>query len=120
MQRLPIHVQQILANAHQDTELKDLALMADKIMEIQTPTISNLSPRTSDDELVKAVRSLQQQLASITITRRRSNSRSNQRRTRSVSRLRGICWYHRRFRNKAKKCVKPCRFSDSGNDHAST
>ncbi|CAH8605682.1 unnamed protein product [Dicrocoelium dendriticum] len=90
-------------------------------MEIQTPKISNLSPRTFDDELVTAVHFLQQQqLASITITRRRINSRSNQRRTRSVICLRGICWYHRRFRNKAKKCVKPCRFSDSENDHAST
>ncbi|CAH8509042.1 unnamed protein product [Dicrocoelium dendriticum] len=120
LQRLPTHVQQILANAHQDTDLKDLALMADKIMEIQAPTISISSPPITDDSLVKAVHSLQQQLASISITHRNRNSRSGQRRIRSASRSRGICWYHRRFRNKARKCIKPCRFSISGNEHASS
>lgn len=38
---------------------------------------------------------------------RRSNSRS---RSRSRNRQDGICFYHRRFANKALKCTKPCTY----------
>ncbi|GFT13148.1 uncharacterized protein TNCV_4295421 [Trichonephila clavipes] len=37
--------------------------------------------------------------------RRRSHSRS-----RSVNRGSGICYYHRRYKEQARKCVSPCAF----------
>ena len=40
LQRLPPNVRMVLASARQDTSLEELAQMADKIVEVATPSVS--------------------------------------------------------------------------------
>ncbi|GFT35115.1 hypothetical protein TNCV_352551, partial [Trichonephila clavipes] len=39
-----------------------------------------------------------------------SYSRRSHSRSRSVNRGSGICYYHRRYKEQARKCVSPCAF----------
>ncbi|GFX12417.1 retrovirus-related Pol polyprotein from transposon 297 [Trichonephila clavipes] len=69
------------------------------------------------DSLVRQIQELSLQVAELTrernssrhqrysSDRRRSHSRS-----RSVNRGSGICYYHRRYKEQARKCVSPCAF----------
>ncbi|KYN26717.1 hypothetical protein ALC57_03906 [Trachymyrmex cornetzi] len=106
------------------------ALAADKIMEHR--------PTDSDQEVTAIQKSendsIKEELAEITkqfkqmkarfekSSRSRSRSRSNSRTrgSRSSSRSRSceskICFYHRRFRDKAKKCTESCNWTQKKQD----
>lgn len=132
--RLPKELQPIIAS-HQDLNVEKLATLADEIHAITAPSAnivaeikqpdvqpSSSTPfRFSPQQPVGAMEAMALQIAQLSeeirnlkmersrpVFRRRFNSRS---RSRSKSRdTSGICWYHRRFKNRAEKCTKPCNF----------
>ncbi len=87
LQRLPANVRMVLASADASMELDKLADMADKVMEVATPTIAavtepqpNPPPNTSDpsdiQQLKEEVAHLTARIEALTTrSRRRSNSR---------------------------------------------
>ncbi|GFW22387.1 hypothetical protein TNCV_1431392 [Trichonephila clavipes] len=111
--------------------LDKLAIIADKVSEVvgASSTIcaattvpppsqsSSCSAQPTIDSLARQIQELSLQVAELTkehnssrhqrysSDRRRSHSRS-----RSVNRRSGICYYHRRYKEQARKCVSPCAF----------
>lgn len=105
LQRLPTNIQSILATST-DT-LANLAKMADKIAEIQQPpsTFSVSQEQTSD--LGKILTDLTLEVAALKTA---IQPRKERQRSRSRNRYE-ICWYHHVFKNKARKCIQPCKFT---------
>ena len=125
LQRLPSHVRMVLASAG-DMSLEALAQLADKIVEVATPSIStlNISPLTAEVEQLRAeVARLQDMLASIKPASPQQHSSRQRSRSRPSSRSNspkpavtpdpshGLCWYHRKFGEQAHKCTSPCSWS---------
>ncbi|GFX44835.1 hypothetical protein TNCV_1901481 [Trichonephila clavipes] len=83
---------------------------------------SSCSVQPTMDSLARQIQELSLQVAELTrernssrhqrysSDRRRSHSRS-----RSVNRGSGICYYHRRYKEQARKCVSPCAFVQKTN-----
>ncbi|GFW07982.1 hypothetical protein TNCV_3921141 [Trichonephila clavipes] len=129
LQRMPLHIQTVLSASSEP--LDKLAIIADKVSEVvgASSTIcaaatvpppsqsSSCSVQPTMDSLVRQIQELSLQVAELTrernssrhqrysSDRRRSHSRS-----RSVNRGSGICYYHRRYKEQARKCVSPCAF----------
>ncbi|XP_029168376.1 uncharacterized protein LOC114938562 [Nylanderia fulva] len=115
LQRLPYKVQATLAVV-EDVPLIKLAELADKIVERDTGyqiTEVNTSLKSKQSDLAD----LEKRIAALEVFRRRGRSFS---RSRSKTRLRSnskdkksdskeqICFYHKKFGDKAKKCTIPC------------
>lgn len=125
LQRLPSNVRMVLASAG-DLATEKLAELADKIMEVSTPSISTVksSPAPSELQLLREELSrLTDTVASLKLQvsreRGRSQSRSRLPQGRHASPTRppgGSCWYHKRFGDAATKCTTPC--SHAGNARA--
>ncbi|GFX86194.1 uncharacterized protein TNCV_2560761 [Trichonephila clavipes] len=129
LQRMPPQIQTVLSASSEP--LEKLAIIADKVSEVvgASSTIcaattvpppsqsSSCSVQPTMDSLVRQIQELSLQVAELTrernssrhqrysSDRRRSHSRS-----RSVNRGSGICYYHRRYKEQARKCVSPCAF----------
>ncbi|GFX42808.1 hypothetical protein TNCV_2931001 [Trichonephila clavipes] len=124
------HISRLFLSASSEP-LDKLAIIADKVSEVvgSSSTIcaattvpppsqsSSCSVQPTMDCLVRQIQELSLQVAKLTrernssrhqrysSDRRRSHSRS-----RSVNRGSGICYYHRRYKEQARKCVSPCAF----------
>lgn len=127
LQRLPANVQMILASADTMT-INKLADMADRIMEAAAPTISTVSGSQEGGDLRRIIR---EEVAAAFKERSRpqfssggNRGKRNRSRRRSPSRVQarqetndeGVCWYHQRFGDDARKCRPPCT---AGKDRAS-
>lgn len=116
LQRLPLNIQQILSVSN-DT-LANLANVADKIFEVSpfTPACVNAVNGSSELETLKAeladVKRVLKSLEERGRTRQRTFSK-NRKRSKSAQRNKDYCWYHDRFLDKAKKCVKPCNYPEN-------
>lgn len=121
MQRLPQRMQETLAVAD-GMALPQLAQLADKVRERgATGTISSVKPLAVgiSEEAQAHIETLERRIRGLeTKLRERSKSRSSSRsRARSTSRRRDraqspeLCFYHRRFGDKARKCTSPCAAS---------
>ncbi|GFX21674.1 uncharacterized protein TNCV_1200541 [Trichonephila clavipes] len=126
---IPPHIQTVLSASSEP--LDKLAIIADKVCEVVGAS-STICAATTDpppsqssscniqptmDSLARQIQELSLQVAELTrernssrhqrysSDRRRSHSRS-----RSVNRGSGICYYHRRYKEQARKCVSPCAF----------
>ncbi|GFX13973.1 transposon Tf2-9 polyprotein [Trichonephila clavipes] len=134
LQRMPPHIQTVLSASSEP--LDKLAIIADKVSEVvgSSSTIcaattvpppsqsSSCSVQPTMDSLARQIQELSLQVAGLTrernssrhqrysSDRRRSHSRS-----RSVNRGSGICYYHRRYKEQARKCVSPCAFVQKTN-----
>lgn len=124
LQRLPQVVQAILT-AQAELGLEKIAELADKILEVapsSTGTVCAVSPPAPpSNELVPIIAQLQvlsRQVASLSARqpRSRSSSRRPRPRPRSVT-PHGLCWYHRRYQDKAVKCTRPCSWSNSTSEN---
>ncbi|GFW25124.1 hypothetical protein TNCV_3156271 [Trichonephila clavipes] len=132
LQRMPPHIQTVLSASSKP--LDKLAIIADKVSEVvgassticaatTVPPPSQSSSRSGSvqptmDSLSRQIQELSLQVAELTrernsslhqrysSDRRRSHSRS-----RSVNRGSSICYYHRRYKEQARKCVSPCAFA---------
>ncbi|GFV75378.1 retrovirus-related Pol polyprotein from transposon 17.6 [Trichonephila clavipes] len=129
LQRMPPHIQTVLSASSEP--LDKLAIILDKVSEgvgassticaattVPPPSqSSSCSVQPTMDSLLRQIQELSLQVAELTrernssrhqrysSDRRRSHSRS-----RSVNRGSGICYYHRRYKEQARKCVSPCAF----------
>ncbi|GFV54637.1 uncharacterized protein TNCV_3843591 [Trichonephila clavipes] len=129
LQRMPPHIQTVLSASSES--LDKLAIIADKVSEVvgASSTIcaaktvpppsqsSSCSAQPTMDSLARQIQELSLQVAEL--TRERNSSRhqrysSDRRRSysrsRSVNRGSGICYYHRRYKEQARKCVSLCAF----------
>lgn len=125
--RLPRHIQTVVAT-QPDASLEILSNLADRIQEIvpsgpqQVASTSKNSPMEAMAlqiaELTKQVQALTTHVyARNSRPRDRSRTRYNtEQRRRSSSRSQSSCnkypncWYHYKYGEKAKKCVKPCKY----------
>ncbi|XP_060807030.1 uncharacterized protein LOC132903262 [Amyelois transitella] len=124
---LPPAARAVLA-VTENVDLESLCDIADKIQETTRPeNVAEVSQVSSDQcdkimaEIAKInVRLNQMDTRSRSIQRDRGNKRSSYR-TRSASRQRTpnspdwLCFYHYRFKNRAKKCEKPCAWKTPEN-----
>ena len=117
LQRLPSNVRMVLASSGDSISLDQLAQLADRIMDVATPTVASVAAPQSSPKL-EQLRSEVAQLQAVVQTLRAGQRSGLSGRRRSPSPRRdSLCWYHRRFGDKARKCTPPC--SQSGNDRAS-
>ena len=110
--RLPPRVQAILAGQTEGS-LDATARLADKICEVTpSPNAASIAAPNPNNtnELQERIGELERQLASLRTTRSHSRSHSRHRsKTPAASpNRRQLCWYHRKFNNKARKCTPPC------------
>nr|XP_054931077.1 uncharacterized protein LOC129386846 [Dermacentor andersoni] len=128
MQRLPVNVQMILATATV-MDLNSLASLADKVVEVVTPAVCNVTPSSTTassvpqtsssaaspinvlcNRLEQLVCAAERHRTSPRHGRYRSSNRSRrprQERSRSQTPPR-VCFYHRRFGQEARHCLRPC------------
>ena len=122
LQRLPSNVRMVLASSIEDKSLEE---SADKIIDVAPPNVSAITPPTPDT--VEALVKRMEELVSTLSTRSRSPRLRLPSPRRRQPRLRSppppslsptsLCWYHRRFGDRARNCTPPC--AKSGNDEAS-
>ncbi|GFV46456.1 uncharacterized protein TNCV_3233451 [Trichonephila clavipes] len=129
LQRMPPHIQTVLSASSEP--LDKLAIIADKVSEVvgSSSTIcaattvpppsqsSSCSVQPTMDSLARQLQELSLQVAELTRERNssrhqryNSDRRRSHSRSRSVNRGSGICYYHRRYKEQARKCVSPCAF----------
>lgn len=121
MQRMPLCVKCVLS-ATSDVKLAKLAEIADRILEhsssAQTFSITDQVAAVSDnrDNIVERLKEIERKLLDITNKMQKLTSRTfNRGRSRSTTPSRKeICFYHRRFGQKATKCRAPCSFAPIG------
>ena len=89
LQRLPANIRMVLASADATTDLPKLADMADKIMEVATPSTvaaTSTQPQVSDaQQLKEEITRITELVASLAQQRPRGRSRSRSRNTRQQS-----------------------------------
>lgn len=122
LQRLPSNVRMTLVPSGDELTLEKLADMADRILELATPTIGavhTLPPQASPEvqSLRAEIRQLQELVKSMSTRPRESRHRSptpGPRRSPSPARPSRddptLCWYHQRFGGAATKCRQPCQW----------
>lgn len=117
-QRLPSQATAILTISKEP--LDSLATMADKILETyasQSPVLSVLdttkaTPSSKHSDFVSQINELKREFQNFKLKqngsyRARSNSRDSSKPK--------LCFYHERFKKKAKKCTQPCAWVDRSN-----
>ncbi|XP_049513996.1 uncharacterized protein LOC119431778 [Dermacentor silvarum] len=131
LQRLPANVQIVLATAS-TKDLTRLVTLADKVMEVATPTIAATTPSPGDNTTAlqtlpcssaaqSPLDSLCERLERIICAAAHRHTSSRRPRSRSFSKSRrtgtrnetspttsGVCYYHRSFENDARYCRRPC------------
>ncbi|XP_075527660.1 uncharacterized protein LOC142559865 [Dermacentor variabilis] len=131
LQRLPANAQMVLATAS-TMDLTGLAALADKVMEVATPTIAATTSSPGDNKTAlqtlprssapqSPLDSLCQRLERIICRAQHCRTSSRRPRSRSSSKSRrtgtrnetstttsGVCYYLRRFGNDARHCRRPC------------
>lgn len=124
-QRLPAAIQTNLFSVKDKLDLDELAHLADEFMSTMptaTASVSAVAAHAADDlrsmiaKLTLEVDSLRNELRSRSKSRPRgyfrSRSRSSKRRT-GASDADGLCYFHKKFGDKAFRCQQPCNFPSS-------
>ena len=112
LQRLPPNVRMILASTPDTGNLDDvaqLADLADKVMEVATPSPSIAAVNTTSEleHLRKEVAELKSVLQDFQPSRRSSSRRSPS--PAPQRQPTELCWYHTKFGDAAQKCKPPCK-----------
>ena len=125
LQRLPPNVRMVLASTDASMDLSKLADMADKVMEVATPTVSAITDTRIDPSEIKQLREEVARLADLVTpltTRSRLRSTSRPRRPHSPAPQNpppadSLCWYHVKYGEAARKCKDPCSWGNSQAGH---
>lgn len=130
MDRLPTHLQPIIASRQSEVNLDDVADLADRIFDVSHPATHSVASSASgtmeamfqnlEKNIATRIKSeISQQIAQLNLGRGRCRTTYNQGKPRSWSNSRrrptksgtpGLCWYHDNFGERARKCVAPCKF----------
>lgn len=118
MRRLPDNVRAILT-AQVDVSLDTLADIADDILEGSAATVYAVnSPANELQKLTAQVEKLTKMVNDLTTGAGPSrSSRPNNNRSRSASPTKR-CWYHRKYKGKANKCISPCDWKPTKNENS--
>lgn len=113
LQRLPGNVRQLLtATTTEETPLDELAQKADRLMDVPSHNIGTIQHDTHNLATLHAeLHDLKQTMAAFTKRQNQPSAKKPQEETDNPSS--NLCWYHRRFGYKARKCT--C----SGNEQVS-
>ena len=129
LQRLPPNVRMVLASTPGTVSLDKLAEIADKVVEVASPSVSAVSAPigtasnappalTPDIEQLRTDVARLEKLVSNLTTRSRPSSRSTPRPSRRPSSPAAssadsttLCWYHQKFGDQAQRCRSPCTWS---------
>ncbi|GFU34033.1 transposon Tf2-9 polyprotein [Trichonephila clavipes] len=121
LQQLPTAVQTILASITPIT-VEKTAEVADRILEVSTPTVSlstNAIASSSENRILQEIERLHKRIDDLTMEERKTPKRRNSSRPRNRSRNRSFscsrescCWYHKKFQERAKKCIPPCSYKE--------
>lgn len=111
LQRLPSQTQAILATSSEP--LDNLVKMADKIGDIQVSRISNISEVYSLADVMAQIENIKSAIRNLQKSRSRSRESTPTRNTSAG----GICYYHRRFKERARKCRSPCSFVSNSSEN---
>ncbi|GFS67430.1 transposon Tf2-9 polyprotein [Trichonephila clavipes] len=121
LQQLPTAVQTILTSITPIT-VEKAAEVADRILEVKTPTISlstNAIASSSENRILQEIERLHKRIDDLTMKERRTPERRNSSLPRNRSRNRlfsryreSCCWYHKKFQERAKKCIPPCSYKE--------
>lgn len=129
--RLPQRTQDIVASQIRSS-LEDLAELADRLHDVVAPVAqvaAAASTSTSSDPLVLQIAELSRRMQALDAKvgrmsrpRERSSGRTRQRssskRSNSNYRKFPTCWYHHKFGEEARRCIKPCDYQ-AGNGSGS-
>ena len=118
LQRLPSTVRMVLASsAAASKSLEELAQQADRIIEVAPPTMAAITPSTSTQEEVQALRtevSRLQELVSSLASRQPSRLRSPSPHVQLLHPLQdGAGTIPARFGQRARKCTPPCAWAEN-------
>lgn len=115
---LPPQLQAILTTRSADN-LNEVADQADRFHEVtcRTIAVAGIQPNPEKQTLEQKIEALSKQVADLNLRLARPRKKGEeQRRARSRSRSAkrtqedNICFYHRRFKEKAQKCTQPCEY----------
>ena len=112
LQSLPSNVRMVLTSTPEGTSLEKLVNLADKIMEVATPSVATITTPTALATEVEQLRGEVSQLSKLVqkLVRSRSSSRPSRRSpipTTPSDPVESLCWYHQHYGDQAKKCKPP-------------
>lgn len=124
LRALPTRVRGILAAISQD-DITQLATVADKILEVDTPHIVAAVHQPSEEGIIKQLKEqlqgLREEISQLRNSRSRPRSSSrprynSEKKQQDTSKPKKPsedeeCFYHRRFKSKAHKCRQPCTWT---------
>lgn len=123
LQRLPSNIQAVLACS--TDPLQTLATMADKIFATSNNTsIQSITPSSkTNSDLVDMICNIEDKINNLNrkvdMSRPRNKPKSPKR-SNKVRSNPNHCWYHNKYKHKAKNCDSPCTFAqDSKNESGS-
>lgn len=113
MERLPESIRAVISIV--DGDAAQMALQADKMLEIHRFSGTGVSAVQSTNPLQLEIEALRQEIAVLKAGRpgrmEEKSQNNGHGRSRSKSKVRfPFCRYHYRFGDKAKKCVEPCQY----------
>ena len=117
LQRLPSNVRMVLESVKETEELESLAVLADRVAEVSSPSVSSIenSQLSTEVEYLRAEITDLKSLVKSLPQRHQQSQRQTPSPAPSTTAA-GLCWYHARFA--AAKCTHPCSWN-SGNGRAS-
>ena len=126
MHRLPESVQSVICLMVGKMPLEEVAEAADRVMDHCIPVVSKVtqsnlgsSSRTAENDTLEQICKRLDQLAmEVNHIRTRSRSRPRYRQLGNKSREGSptLCWYHKKFQERAHRCIPPCTYkSQAGN-----
>lgn len=133
LEQLPQQVSAILS-ASSEQDLSKLALLADKILDLQRPAnvnvVSNSSSNGVTEEFIRQIAALASRFGKFVTQGAQKNRGWSRSRSKQPAKRNGVnnnngskdsslCYYHKRFGTEARKCHDPCtwvpRVNNTGN-----
>ena len=109
VKKLPTECEQNLRGLNKVSSLTNVLQMADGMLECSKSNISAIKTESNFEVLSKKLDNLIDTIQQFHSARSQFRS-SSKTRPRSTSNKQPLCYYHRRFKEKANKCVPPCSF----------